>query len=280
MKYFKIFALFFLAFMFNQCGEPCQDISCQNNGTCLDGICNCPDGFEGDNCEINLNQKLKRFSQSGLLIAEYEYNSENKLSKRTTYDTDSNISNESVFTIRGDTIIETIFLHGLNSTYENKYFQESALNFVKNSYFIGENATNFSSKITYKFNTACGMSEQINFNAFETQQTSSNWVYNENNCNYFVTYLNQDETIHASINTVVLDKPSPLPTVFDYFNLERFKLIDSSNFFSHLQDINGVFSPGASYIAEYEFNNNGFPTKEIRKYLNNNEIIFTYEYYE
>ncbi|MEO0571601.1 MAG: DUF6055 domain-containing protein [Bacteroidota bacterium] len=31
--------------------DPCADVNCQNGGTCVDGICSCPDGFEGEFCE-------------------------------------------------------------------------------------------------------------------------------------------------------------------------------------------------------------------------------------
>ena len=32
--------------------DPCENISCANEGTCVNGICECPDGFSGANCEI------------------------------------------------------------------------------------------------------------------------------------------------------------------------------------------------------------------------------------
>ncbi|MEM1338068.1 MAG: hypothetical protein AAF634_15275 [Bacteroidota bacterium] len=31
--------------------DPCENNSCQNNGTCVDGVCQCPEGFEGEFCE-------------------------------------------------------------------------------------------------------------------------------------------------------------------------------------------------------------------------------------
>lgn len=32
--------------------DPCKDLEC-GPGDCVDGICNCPDGFSGFNCEVN-----------------------------------------------------------------------------------------------------------------------------------------------------------------------------------------------------------------------------------
>ena len=32
--------------------DPCVNISCQNGGTCSNGVCNCPSGYGGDTCEI------------------------------------------------------------------------------------------------------------------------------------------------------------------------------------------------------------------------------------
>ena len=33
------------------CTDECEDIVCENGGTCVDGACECPEGFIGDFCE-------------------------------------------------------------------------------------------------------------------------------------------------------------------------------------------------------------------------------------
>lgn len=40
-----------IACFFTACKDECDDIVCQNGGTCDNGICDCPSGFFGDNCE-------------------------------------------------------------------------------------------------------------------------------------------------------------------------------------------------------------------------------------
>lgn len=42
--------------------DECKDVTCQNGGTCSDGKCNCPSGFEGSNCET---QSRNRFLNNG-----------------------------------------------------------------------------------------------------------------------------------------------------------------------------------------------------------------------
>jgi hypothetical protein len=34
--------------------DPCKDVTCENGGTCDDGKCNCPAGYEGEKCEKKL----------------------------------------------------------------------------------------------------------------------------------------------------------------------------------------------------------------------------------
>ena len=60
MNFKKSLSLMLLAIIFlSSCkNEPCDDIICQNNGICIDGLCDCPDGFEGELCEEFSRQKI------------------------------------------------------------------------------------------------------------------------------------------------------------------------------------------------------------------------------
>ena len=42
----------FLLFLLSSCKDLCKNITCENGGSCNEGICNCPSGYSGENCEI------------------------------------------------------------------------------------------------------------------------------------------------------------------------------------------------------------------------------------
>jgi len=42
-----------ITFFLNSCKDPCKDVFCENNGVCIEGDCDCPNGFSGTNCENN-----------------------------------------------------------------------------------------------------------------------------------------------------------------------------------------------------------------------------------
>lgn len=44
--------------------NPCENVTCQNGGTCVNGSCNCPDGYEGANCQTASSAKFKGFFEA------------------------------------------------------------------------------------------------------------------------------------------------------------------------------------------------------------------------
>lgn len=49
LKHFTLFL--FIAFWGCKEDDQCDDVSCFNGGTCVDGLCDCPPGYSGPNCE-------------------------------------------------------------------------------------------------------------------------------------------------------------------------------------------------------------------------------------
>lgn len=57
LKYTLVTAFAFLTIsssvLYTSCTkDACADLKCQNNGTCTDGFCSCPTGYEGTECEV------------------------------------------------------------------------------------------------------------------------------------------------------------------------------------------------------------------------------------
>lgn len=48
---FLTFATLLGLLWFAGCKNPCKDVNCQNGGQCVDGNCQCADGFYGTQCE-------------------------------------------------------------------------------------------------------------------------------------------------------------------------------------------------------------------------------------
>jgi len=55
MKILK--TLFVLTVFAASCSDPCDDVVCQNAGTCIEGVCDCADGYEGTLCETEVRAK-------------------------------------------------------------------------------------------------------------------------------------------------------------------------------------------------------------------------------
>ncbi|MFK8004968.1 MAG: hypothetical protein AB8H03_01295 [Saprospiraceae bacterium] len=51
IKFLSVLALFLTVSLFQSCeSDPCEDVTCLNDGICLDGTCDCSTGYSGADC--------------------------------------------------------------------------------------------------------------------------------------------------------------------------------------------------------------------------------------
>ncbi len=51
--------LTFGAIIYSSCTKDrCKNVACQNGGTCVNGYCSCPSGYEGDHCETGVTSTI------------------------------------------------------------------------------------------------------------------------------------------------------------------------------------------------------------------------------
>lgn len=57
MENFK-FLLFACLLLFSCKNDPCDDVVCANEATCLEGICDCTEGYEGTLCDVEMRSNF------------------------------------------------------------------------------------------------------------------------------------------------------------------------------------------------------------------------------
>lgn len=55
----SVLVLFFSVALFQSCElDPCKDVTCLNDGVCLDGTCDCTTGYSGTDCSTHCSDNI------------------------------------------------------------------------------------------------------------------------------------------------------------------------------------------------------------------------------
>lgn len=73
----NLFAAFMLIFLLSACADECKDVVCNNGGICVNGLCDCPDGFEGPSCDQETTPQSVRVGSISLTSVPPDNNGSN-----------------------------------------------------------------------------------------------------------------------------------------------------------------------------------------------------------
>ena len=84
MKKLFIYSILLIT-IFSSCLDPCRKTKCTNGGTCFDGTCECPLGYEGKNCETEMRDKfIGTFNGTTTIVGEKPENDKITISARAS----------------------------------------------------------------------------------------------------------------------------------------------------------------------------------------------------
>ncbi|MFK7971655.1 MAG: hypothetical protein AB8F95_14915 [Bacteroidia bacterium] len=72
IRFFQLLLIVSLGVISQSCEDACADVACQNGGACLDGVCECADGFEGEFCQnaIPVQKRLDAGTETPLQLTQ------------------------------------------------------------------------------------------------------------------------------------------------------------------------------------------------------------------
>ena len=243
------------------CNDACEDINCLNDGVCIDGTCECPEGFSGVKCETNLLEVellLKTISRpfNGVTFIEtYTYNSDNNLESKVITN-DGELFSGIDYYMRNDTLYEDRWR--INDSFEEEFYARRVLYRLENN-LLQLDDYNLNPSPVYSRSFTC----QLNSCGFVSTDSSMH-CYDTDSCDQTEKTLNPDGTI-ASERRREYDKMNhPLKTRWHYFN---------DFIYGNLIYLEG------SFRSEFIYNINGYPTLETKTKENGEVDVIEYSYY-
>lgn len=281
MKYSIILAAL-ISVIFNSCNNPCASVECLNNGICVEGTCECPEGFTGQNCETNMfaQKRLLRFEEridgNGYYKIEYTYDQNNNIESRQVIDENNNILGGWNFYFANDTLFQDRWtdFETQEIRRREKLFQISGNQYQRDDYNLGPNGLEYSQSSTYIIENNCGVLMVSNPSIVITNE------FSDENCSHVATTLNSSNQL---INLVSILRDSKNSNCLDRFcHFYDHSFGNTTNF--EIADLNtdptgNTPIQGSSYNAEFIFNENGYPTLETRNYYDGSVRQYQYSYY-
>ncbi len=263
-----------LIFVFFSCeNDPCIDITCNNNGICIDGICECPDGFEGKYCEEQ-NLLLKHVYIDGVVSDSYEYLEDGRISKASNY-----LNGDPYRIVNFRYAVDTIILDQKFELFENiiqRMYYRIGLDQIRADLFSdGLIVGDFS--IYSLFESNCGYTKVETFLSEDVVRVEKTIEIIDENCSFESIEVDkfQEENMHF-IKTLNDDK--------NYYKKSTDIMYLSSpnrgNPLCHsVKDVNNNVNESFSFSSIYTYNENDFPSSEKRTYFDGRVEERKFEYY-
>lgn len=266
----NVFFLLCFAIAILSCNEnPCDDISCLNGGECFEGICDCPSGFTGENCQF-LSKLLRSVSIDGEKILEYGYDDNDNLQSMI-----SNLS--SVFLEhKKDTIISTAVSTQINQEVITYYIRINTDSLIVRTMTNG--TLNSKHLLFTNYSEPCGFQkEELIDSASGVTTETKNTTYTDDNCSNTVEYF------FNLANVVLMTSKSTLDDKLKYSysaTLPYLRIPRTGNVISYIEmDEDGNINESTSFNSTFTYDEDDYPMVEQRNLLTGSSSTWAFEYY-
>lgn len=218
----------------------------------------------------NQRQKIKKLYKNGKLLRDYNYGPDGNLQSTFQYEEDGDLSRQEVYVFTPTLVTRTLTFVQFNQTYKYEYYDEG-LNRTRRNRYTAENQL-IDYRLYFHSDTECWVDR---IETYEDDQLSklSQYTYSAVNCGQEVSnYKNGNLESKITIQYDGMNYYARSATI----NLLRVKEFSNITSYTYIRD--DQVEPSNSYTATYTYDTAGYPSTEIRNYLDGEVELYTYEY--